>query len=1197
MQERIRVFLITVALTLLTASQVGAASRQPLLLKSGSFDPVYEQPGATGGKGDRYIILQFKRKILKSDAETIENLGGEILGYLPERALIVRLPSVSRLEAAKSTLSLRWAGPLAPSYRVEPGLPESRPESIVVTLFPGEPPEAMTRTVPAAVEPLGTGPAALGASFLLRRPGGFSADEIDRLSGLQGVAFIEKFREATPLNDNTIWVGQSYDTVAKTNYAVSATIWNHGIIGTGQIAAVLDTGLDADACWFTYDGVNVAETQFLAPPEVGTVDPSMKVIAFYAYPGSSPYSASGHGTATMGTVLGDNYANLSTPTSNGHDQADGMAPNAKLVTQVPLGGMSNNMFDAFSQAYESGARVHSNSWKEANNTYTMRCRQVDFYAWEHEDFLPVFAGGNDGGAPDNRMIASPAVSKNVVSVTGCSPGWDGTDARNLLSYSRGPTYDNRIKPDIVAPGNGIVTAGSDGTPDTFNCSPNMGFGGTSSAAPAISGFALLVRQYFTDGFYPSGARQAADRVVPSAALIKAALLNGAHPLEGIDDTTGNPVDPIPSFNQGWGRVLLDSVLYFQGDPVRTRVWDKWNEAGLETGGVDEYTVQVASGTPLKVTLVWTDPPSSLTASKALVHDLDLEVVTPASGTYLGNQFNSGVSVNGGSPDTVNNVEAVLIDAPAAGTYRLRVIGSDVPPAGMGEITTRQGYALVATFAECASSLSAPVNLSVQDMGLAGVRVGWNPVPGASAYTVYRSDGPCGGTPRVSTVVGETAQTFLFDTTAIGGEQYSYQVRATDGCGESPLSACGSAVSTALCPRKPDFGGLESAGIDGVYCSVSLQWSAGASNCALGPDVSYNIYRGTSWDFVPAAGNRIAAGVSGTGYADTDITPGLTYYYVVRAEDSTTAGGGPANGGNEEENRVVLNAAPQGVPGARGVFLDDGGDTAAHFFLSPEWSVSPDQNHTPSGSLSYQSGHPGESYPGGICTSLVSPPLSLDATGSPVLKYWARYNLENQWDGVVVEISEDGGVQWIDLPPDAGYPGSFSLSDDGNGNPINACHYPRTQEAFSGPPGNGGLTLWTQYQSTLFPRYTGKTVLIRFTLSSDSGAEFDGFFLDDIQVTDVLLPQPCQPCTVPASVGNTLKAVKEAGADVHIFFTDVAGAVGYRATGSIHSDMRSEDFFVEVPDGLAGALHSGAVTLPDPYFYKVRGKGNCGSLGP
>ena len=44
------------------------------------------------------------------------------------------------------------------------------------------------------------------------------------------------------------------------------------------------------------------------------------------------------------------------------------------------------------------------------------------------------------------------------------------------------------------------------------------------ACPAVTGSAALVRQYFEDGFYPTGAANAPDGFNPSAALVKAAEL-------------------------------------------------------------------------------------------------------------------------------------------------------------------------------------------------------------------------------------------------------------------------------------------------------------------------------------------------------------------------------------------------------------------------------------------------------------------------------------------------------------------------------------------------------------------------------------------------------------------------------------------------------------------------------------------------
>jgi subtilisin family serine protease len=66
---------------------------------------------------------------------------------------------------------------------------------------------------------------------------------------------------------------------------------------------------------------------------------------------------------------------------------------------------------------------------------------------------------------------------------------------NLLVYSsRGPTKDNRVKPDITAPSHVSTATYGKYTGDGPNQNP--GFDGTSAAAPHIAGAAALVKQIF-----------------------------------------------------------------------------------------------------------------------------------------------------------------------------------------------------------------------------------------------------------------------------------------------------------------------------------------------------------------------------------------------------------------------------------------------------------------------------------------------------------------------------------------------------------------------------------------------------------------------------------------------------------------------------------------------------------------------------
>jgi hypothetical protein len=69
-------------------------------------------------------------------------------------------------------------------------------------------------------------------------------------------------------------------------------------------------------------------------------------------------------------------------------------------------------------------------------------------------------------------------------------------------------------------------------------------------------------------------------------------------------------------------------------------------------------------------------------------------------------------------------------------------------------------------------------------------------------------------------------------------------------------------------------------------------------------------------------------------------------------------------------------------------------------------------------------------------------------------------------------------------------------------PINACDYPSTQGAFTGTS-----TPWTQFTHNLTP-YAGQTVRIRWRLSSDPASEFEGFYLDDVAVTQAMTPSSC-----------------------------------------------------------------------------------------
>jgi len=692
----------------------------------------------------------------------------------------------------------------------------------------------------------------------------------------------------------------------------------------------------------------------------------------------------------------------------------------------------------------------------------------------------LFSAGNNGPGPVTG--GSPGNSKNVISV-----GALARDNVNAASFSsRGLTADGRIKPDIMAPGVGITSAQGDSSHDSNNCG-TQDLQGTSMSTPIVAGGAALLRQYFSDGFYPTGERNPADTFNVGAPLVKAILLNGTLPLP-VGGTFGNE-------RFGWGRIFLDNNLYFTGDARELRMWNVRNVDGITTGQTHSYSVQVAAGQEFRATLVWLDPDASLNAASTLVNNLDLAVFD-GTDTFIGNVLNdTGISTAGGNADSVNNVEQVRFTAPNAGTYTIRVLGTNVP-GSIQRLTQRQGYALVVSHATCNTTVSAaPANLSGVNNATMGVNLSWTAAPGSSVTQVYRANGTCAtALPGDFQFVGSSAGSGFTDARAQGGNSYAFKIRGADGCGEGPISSCVTLTPTGGCDIPPVFNGLTAAEPDGNNCRINLRWSPATSTCPLGSGVRYNVYRSTDPLFLPTTP---IATVTGTNYSDTSIVGNTTYYYIVRADDALSSGASSLR--NEDPNLFRFSATALGPPGATGTFRDDGGDTNALLSLEEPWRISTAQAQ--SGSRSYRSGFESR-HPALVCASATTPPLLLDAGAE--LSYFARFNLEHRWDGVVVEISTDGGSTWRDLPPAGGYPAT--LSETGNP-PINRCGYPATQGAFTGPSGNAGLTEWTEYKSSL-SSFAGQTVRIRWRFTTDPGAEFEGFFLDTISITNVKLPGSC-----------------------------------------------------------------------------------------
>jgi hypothetical protein len=499
----------------------------------------------------------------------------------------------------------------------------------------------------------------------------------------------------------------SYRSLQSGPNGTATPLHDRGIHGEGQIIAFTDTGVDYDSCFF-------AEADRSRPPVNLTVAGSTvdlnrrKIIAYdFLWSGDDPnnpndYDDAPHGTQLAGAAAGDR----GTPIV--HDQNDAIAPAAKIVVQDagyaadsctnrPGFGCPVNITPILDQAYRQGARIHSNSWGDLQGSpfnpptanYPASARDIDAFVYSHPDMLVVFNTGNFGGSgtPPARSLSAPGSAKNTLQVGG-SRDQNHVDNDDFLARFSliGPTRDGRIKPDVVGPAVANLPD-SDGDIRTNNCNTRL-IGGTSYSAPAVAGAAALVRQYFTDGFYPTGAARAADRFTPSAALLKATIIAAARSVTFVEaGGSFNNVQQAPSYEQGFGFPVLDDALYFPGDSRRLRIADVSLAEGIQQGETRTIRINAASRAPLKVVLVWTDPagvPRGATDNTPqLVNDLDLTLTDGASAVRLGNE-----SLHPGQPDRLNNVEAISIAQPVAGAYTVTITANAIRSG------TRQGYALV-----------------------------------------------------------------------------------------------------------------------------------------------------------------------------------------------------------------------------------------------------------------------------------------------------------------------------------------------------------------------------------------------------------------------------------------------------------------------------------------------------------------------
>ena len=294
--------------------------------------------------------------------------------------------------------------------------------------------------------------------------------------------------------------------------------------------------------------------------------------------------------------------------------------------------------DTYYQQYNISAQNHSYG-TGIENFYGADASAYDASVNSRTSLMHVFSAGNSGtlssttgnyaGIPGYaNLTGSFKMAKNIITV-------GHTDSLGIVlpASSRGPAYDGRIKPELVA----------------------FAEDGSSGATAIVSGTSLILQQAYKE----------LNGSLPSSDLVKAVLLNGA------DDVHSTGVD----FATGYGAVNAYKAM-------QCIVNARYFQSSIMQGATNEHALIIPPGIKqVKITLVWNDPFAIANASKALINDLDLELFQPSTNeTWQPWVLSHSPHIDSlqllptRKRDSLNNVEQVSIVSPPAGNYVIRVNG-------------------------------------------------------------------------------------------------------------------------------------------------------------------------------------------------------------------------------------------------------------------------------------------------------------------------------------------------------------------------------------------------------------------------------------------------------------------------------------------------------------------------------------------
>jgi len=568
----------------------------------------------------------------------------------------------------------------------------------------------------------------------------------------------------------------------------------------------------------------------------------------------------------------------------------GFAPGCTIVSYDLSGDESSEPIQAL-QSFGAAISNHSygflTGWDNGSGTFTNNQATFGLYAsfarnWDglarSQNLILIKSAGNarDGtgvGHPHNGLLATDGdyyntidqsgTSKNVLVVGAVSDstaaGSPVTSKRVLSFSSSGPTSDGRLRPEIVADGDALLSC--DNTPVTGNT--YVALSGTSMAAAAVTGSTALFMQRY-------------KQILGASASCPPHVIRAVYAQTATDLGT-----PGPDYLHGFG--ILDAAAAIALLNADSGLGLRIATSSISASTPERFFLISSDGSiPIKATLCWSDDPGDALATKSLVNDLDVRLIK-ADDQSVSYPFvlNPNAPAQAAAPgiNTIDTIEQVLVASAPPGNYlfaiRASTLISSMPFALASSHTLTQVLPPTPAIQSTATVGPPPFDVnfdgtnSVAAQGSALVQYIWSFGDGASATgtTVQHTyvQGVYQATLKVIDNKGASASTSVIISVA----------------NKSPVAALAVSPSTGGAPLTSFFNAGDSSDPDGTIMNFAFDFGDGSN--AIGSTATHTymtpgLYtpRITVTDNGGATNSKTATVFVGESFAPTAAHFGLNF---------------------------------------------------------------------------------------------------------------------------------------------------------------------------------------------------------------------------------------------------------------------------------------------------------------------------------